>query len=809
MTTQGSGVLTPAHIPYLPGTDCGSCHSEQLCGRRLRAHEHDAAKHAFVATTCDTCHEAGLSSTWAPRAPHCRGGRPITPADPAAGDRRLQPLPHHGELEQHRAAGRSHAQSRQSGLRRVPHPSGADRLLRARWRAMPCCIPASPPAARNVMAATAAADLLQQQRQPEGRGARAGPHPAILRHRLQQLPCHSSTYAVGTFGPMNMTQATHAGVGTHLQYVPRGRPVSFYMGAASPGLQGRPADHTTGQMVAPNDCSICHTTANWNSTALPAGHMPNPANQACSACHTAAPSDYTTRRWPRIRCCTPASASAAGSATAVPRRSPGTTTSRPRMRCWRRRTSRIWPAPTAAPATSSNYAVGSFGPMNMTQPSTPSWPPPATPVMRRGFRFYMGAASPALQGRPADHTAGQMVAPNDCSLCHTTANWNSTALPAGHMPNPANQACTVCHTTAPDDYSTTTLAANAVLHTGITSGCITCHGGPIAAPPAFYNNYTPKDAVLSPVHIPTARRPASDCHSTRYSLPSAAPRMSSAKHTAMFTSSADLRRLPQPRRAGADVLRRQQSADAAQRSQQRQQKDCRLQPVPQSEQLGWRRTGACGSVARHALPRRHARSRPPRRHRSSPARYGAVRARWVRAHRARSQERCSLQSYRHRQRLRQLSQRRYRHRQGPAHIASDQRCENCHTTLAWLPARFDHQSIAAVRPRCCAPVTTRCRPWVRASIMCPRPRIARPATARSPGIRRSSRHSNVSGTCHSCHNSVIADGKTARHVSTTLDCVSCHSTSSWYARPTTATPAVRRSNGPVPPANRPRRDPDR
>jgi len=89
-----------------------------------------------------------------------------------------------------------------------------------------------------------------------------------------------------------------------------------------------------------------------------------------------------------------------------------------------------------------------------------------------GLAFYMGAASPALQGRPADHTSGLMVAPNDCSLCHTTANWNSTALPAGHMPNPAKQSCTLCHTTAPADYSTTTLASVAVLHTGISSGCI-------------------------------------------------------------------------------------------------------------------------------------------------------------------------------------------------------------------------------------------------------------------------------------------------------------------------------------------------
>ena len=97
-----------------------------------------------------------------------------------------------------------------------------------------------------------------------------------------------------------------------------------------------------------------------------------------------------------------------------------------------------------------------------------------------------------------------MVAPNDCSLCHTTANWNSTACPPATCRTRRTSACSVCHTTAPADYTTTTLAANAVLHTGIASGCITCHGAPNSTPPVFYQNYTPKDAVLSPVHIPTA-----------------------------------------------------------------------------------------------------------------------------------------------------------------------------------------------------------------------------------------------------------------------------------------------------------------
>ena len=310
--------------------------------------------------------------------------------------------------------------------------------------------------------------------------------------------------------------------------------LSFYMGAASPGLQGRPADHTTGQMVAPNDCSLCHTTANWNSTALPAGHMPNPANQACTVCHTTAPADYSTATLAANSVLHTGISSGCGQCH-------GGTSALTWYNNFTPKDAVLTPAhiPYLAGTdcsschASSTYAAGTFGPMNMTQAKHAVVATTCEPAMRAGLSFYMGAASPALQGRPADHTTGQMVAPNDCSLCHTTANWNSTALPAGHMPNPANQACTVCHTTAPADYSTTTLATNTVLHTGITSGCITCHGSPAGAL-TFYNNFTPKSAVLSPVHIPTASTPCEDCHSTTVFTAFSGTTMTSAKHTLMF-----------------------------------------------------------------------------------------------------------------------------------------------------------------------------------------------------------------------------------------------------------------------------------
>ena len=124
----------------------------------------------------------------------------------------------------------------------------------------------------------------------------------------------------------------------------------------------------------------------------------------------------------------------------------------------------------------------------------------------------MGAASPALQGRPADHNSGQMLAPNDCGICHTTANWTSTALPAGHMPNPANQACAVCHTTAPADYSRRPWRPIRYCTQGY-GNCGQCHGGTTAL--TWYNNYTPKDAVLTPPHIPyLAGADCSGCHSS-------------------------------------------------------------------------------------------------------------------------------------------------------------------------------------------------------------------------------------------------------------------------------------------------------
>jgi hypothetical protein len=65
----------------------------------------------------------------------------------------------------------------------------------------------------------------------------------------------------------------------------------------------------------------------------------------------------------------------------------------------------------------------------------------------------------------------------------------------------------------------------------------------------------------------------------------------------------------------------------------------------------------------------------------------------------------------------------------PTHIPTSADCGDCHKTVAWLPATFNHQ--------------------------------------------------NITGQCSACHNGTKATGKTPTHFLTSVDCVSCHRTTAW------------------------------
>ncbi len=605
--------------------------------------------------------------------------------------------------------------------------------------------------------------------------------------------CHSSTtYAAGTFGPMNMTQATHAFVATTCDTCHEAG-LSFYMGAASPALQGRPADHTSGQMVAPNDCSSCHTTANWNSTALPSGHMPNPASQACTLCHTGAPADYTTATLAANAVLhtgiTGGCAQCHGGATALtwynnftPKDGVLTPSHIPYLSG----------TDCGSCHSSTTYAAGTFGPMNMTQARHAFVATTCDTCHEAGLSFYMGAASPALQGRPADHTSGQMVAPNDCSSCHTTANWNSTALPSGHMPNPASQACTLCHTGAPADYTTATLAANAVLHTGITSGCITCHGAPNAAAPVFYPSYTPRDAILSPVHIPTSSTPCEDCHSTTVFTSFSGTTMTSARHTSMFTvigSTCDAcHNAVTPALSFYGVTN--------------------LQTRPSNHNSGGKATNDCsgchnpkswggGTQARKTVTAPTAKTAPLTSIVvAAPAAAGASASPGVTAAPvaagAGTASRLPVSHFGVTGNCVGCHNGSLATGRSAGHIASDNACENCHRISAWLPASFDHRGVTASCISCHNGAVAPGKParHLQASQDCG---ACHGTLAWTPAMFS---HVGIVAACQSCHNGVTATGKQVQHVVTARDCSACHTPLGWTT--TSAPAAPPRPSIPVP-----------
>jgi hypothetical protein len=774
-------VLTPSHIPFTNGTDCSSCHAANYVGGGFGPTGMSAAKHAFVPTTCNTCHEAGLNFYLGASTPVLQG----RPADHTSGNM-VAP----NDCNQCHETTDWNSTALPAG--HMPNPGG---------QVCTVCHLGAPANYKAPFASTAVlhTGITTGCAQCHGGATQLSfynndltikaavltpPHiPAFTGEDCSA--CHAQNYVTGGFGPMNMTQATHAGVGTTCNSCHEAG-LSFYMGTASPGLQGRPADHNSGQMLAPNDCSICHTTANWNSTALPAGHMPNPANQPCASCHTAAPANYTTLAANAVL-----HTGISGSCGACH----GGTTALTWYNNFTPKDALLAPShipylsgtDCSACHSSSTYAVGAFGPMNMTQATHAYVVTTCDTCHEAGLSLYMGAASPALQGRPADHNAGQMLAPNDCSICHTTANWNSTALPTGHMPNPANQNCAVCHTKAPTDYTTATLAANAVLHTGISSGCISCHGAPNATAPVFYLNYTPKDAILSPVHIPTSTTACEACHTATVFTAFSGTSMTSAKHTAMFAvigktcdACHDLSTLkfygvtnlttrPSGHHVGQDCSgchntnnwnggRAVKKTTAA--STTSQSTVVAVANAPAARAAVTVNAGAPSSSVAGVLP-------------------GSIGPRLSHAGVISNCANC------HNGVLAPGKP--------PTHVASNSACENCHTTFAWMPARFDHRGVSASCASCHNGAVAAGKPvaHVQTSQDCA---ACHGTIAWSPAAFS---HIGVVGTCQSCHNTVTALGKPVPHVATTQDCGACHNTLEWAinATPPRLRPLIRSPRG--------------
>jgi hypothetical protein len=759
-TPLAAASLSPAHIPAFNGEDCSACHTANYVTGGFGPMNMTQATHAGVGSTCNSCHEAGLNFYMGAANPKLQG----------------RPSDHTGTMAAPADCSTCHttANWNSTALPAGHMPNPGNQACNTCHTAAPTNYATMASVAALHTGITSGCATCHGVTQLTFYNNNDNPKAAVL--TPAHIPilsgtdcgaCHTSNFVTGGFGPMNMTQAKHASVTTTCTTCHEAG-LNFYLGAANPGLQGRPADHTTGQMVAPNDCSLCHTTANWNSTALPAGHMPNPGNQACAVCHTGAPSNYATMA--SITVLHTGISSGCASCHGVTQLTFYNNNDNPKAAVLTPAHIPILSGADCGACHAANFVAGGFGPMNMTQAKHASVATTCVTCHEAGKSFYMGAASPALQGRPADHTSGQMVAPNDCSLCHTTANWNSTALPAGHMPNPGNQGCSVCHTAAPSNY--TTLASNTVLHTGISSGCLTCHGAPNATPPVFYNNFTPKDAVLSPVHIPTSTTACEKCHAVSFASFSGTT-MSNAKHTAMFSVIGG--KCDGCHESGlafygvSNLTTRPNGHHVGQ--------DCSGCHSPNN----WGGNAAKKAVTSSATARGVVTSvvgAPTAAGQTAAANGRAVGTNTLASPLVAAVARGGAANPSH---AGVTSNCFSCHNgvlaagKGAAHVASNNACQNCHTTLAWLPARFDHQGQTASCFSCHNGVTAAGKP--------PK-HVATPEDCSachgvlSWSVARFS-HIGISAVCSTCHNGFAAVGKPINHVVTVQDCAACHTTLSW------------------------------
>jgi len=113
----------------------------------------------------------------------------------------------------------------------------------------------------------------------------------------------------------------------------------------------------------------------------------------------------------------------------------------------------------------------------------------------------------------------------DCSQCHTsTTAFSAAGKPAGHIPTSLS-SCATCHLT-PGDYSYAAgkLASNTVLHTGVSSGCISCHtagvgAGPFAGCAAEATCGAPPPITYQPMMMPLAAGGSPTAPSTSTHLP--------------------------------------------------------------------------------------------------------------------------------------------------------------------------------------------------------------------------------------------------------------------------------------------------
>jgi len=232
--------------------------------------------------------------------------------------------------------------------------------------------------------------------------------------------------------------------------LPRSR-MSFYIGASTPALQGRPADHVSSSdaQQQTGDCALCHNTTDWKSNTLPIGHMPNPASQPVR-------SAIRDQRHVRELCddgrvaalhtgitgnCGQCHGSPSGALTFYNNNdNPLAAVLTPRIfRIYRHRLQLL--SRVELRHRRLRPDVDERGQARLRAHGLQHLPRGEPVVLH-------GRVDPGVAGPPASHqsSSNPQEVSGDCSGCHSTTDWNTTAKPPNHMPTPGTQTCSVCHT---------------------------------------------------------------------------------------------------------------------------------------------------------------------------------------------------------------------------------------------------------------------------------------------------------------------------------------------------------------------------
>jgi Cytochrome c554 and c-prime len=112
------------------------------------------------------------------------------------------------------------------------------------------------------------------------------------------------------------------------------------------------------------------------------------------------------------------------------------------------------------------------------------------------------------------------------------------------------------------------------------------------------------------------------------------------------------------------------------------------------------------------------------------------------------------------------------------HVPASNACENCHSTVAWVPAHVDHATVAPGSCFTCHNgngATGKTQNHFKTSNTCD---ICHNTNLWKPFMPPFHADASITGTCYSCHTGTQAPakGRSNTHITTTTNCEACHAT---------------------------------